>query len=707
MMRLFVLMIAVQSLMFGQNFWQRTEPYSAVLNRIHFGGGDTVYGTLNSGFTRSTNNGTVWSSHVIVSFVTDMAVAPNGYIFLSQNQQKISRSTNKGNSFTNTGNGINEPSCSSVLAAASGTLLAGTTRGIYRSTNNGDLWTKTAGKEQLGADTTVSAFALLGTTLYAATNSNQIYPSKSFLLKSTDDGVTWTKGSASLDTVSIYRIKVLQNGTVVARTSSGVRMTTDGGNSWSTIGFYQESIYDIAAAVDGSLYVSLGNASTLNTLYRTTNNGADWTHIPTPLSGGGSVNINNAGHLFIGREQMYRSTDNGANWKALPVSFPNVTAFRESPKNELFVSAGGSAYQSLYRSTDFGLSWIPLTTGVVGVPSVGFYGDTTLVADNAYAATLFRSTDGTKTFKKMTDMTGISGNINAVIGTSFRSIITATSTGIYRSVDHGKVWTKTSNSPLQFLQQLPNGAIYGYRTFSGSGVHRSLDSGSTWTELKAGMGNTLIHSLAFAPNGNLFCGSDAGLFRSTDAGDNWVRIDTQNVKPYGIYVAVSADGKLFFGGAKNGVNAQSYRSTDNGASWSQVPNNISAIDNNASIRTLFTSSNGYLFAGTSSGLFKSISSITAVDDADRTQPQKFILEQNFPNPFNPSTHIRYSVQFAGRVTLKVFDQLGREVSSPVDNVMSAGEYELEFDASHLSSGIYYYTLRFAGLVQTKKMILIR
>lgn len=708
MKRIILCVFFVASTVFSQNFWQRTEPYSATLNRLSFAGGDTIYGALSSGFTRSTNNGETWTAHLIVNYVQDMAVAPNGTIFMAQNQQKISRSTNKGNSFTVLGTGINEPSCSSVLTTSAGTVLVGTAKGIYRSTTNGDSWTKVAGPSELQGDTTVSAFTKSGATLYAATNSNQIFPTKARLLRSTDDGLTWSKGSSPIDSVSVYKIVAMPNGTVVARTSNGVRATTNVGDSWSTLGFYNNSIVDVAVSPDGVLYACF-NDNNEEGFFRSTDNGLSWLKMSSPASGSGPIAVNPSGHLFVGREQTYRSTDQGATWKALPVGFPNVTIFKENAKKELFVTSGGIAYQTLYRSSDFGNSWKPMNTGVVGIPNVGFYGDTILVGDNYYNAKMFRSTDNGVTFKNVSGMSVISGYINALIGTSYRSIIAGTSTGIYRSVDHGKVWKQVSNIAVTSLHQQSNGSMYAFRSAFGAGMIRSVDSGSTWTEMKNGMGNTIIYSLAFAPNGDLFAGTDGALFRSTDAGGNWIRIDTQKtVKPYGIYIAVNRDGKLFYGGAKNGVNSETYQSTDGGVTWSNIQNNIMTIDNSANLRSLFVASNGRLFAGTSSGMFRSSLVTTGIGRLTGRMATEFALSQNYPNPFNPSTKIGFTLDAAGVTTLKIFDALGREVAVLADGYFESGVYyERTFDASHFSSGMYVAQLVNGHRTTFKKMLLMK
>jgi len=102
-----------------------------------------------------------------------------------------------------------------------------------------------------------------------------------------------------------------------------------------------------------------------------------------------------------------------------------------------------------------------------------------------------------------------------------------------------------------------------------------------------------------------------------------------------------------------------------------------------------------------------------VAKSDNNISKDFKLSQNYPNPFNPTTTINYSIpdivsDFNLRnVQLKVYDMLGREVVTLLNKYQSPGNYRLDFDASSLSSGIYYYRLMAGEFVETKKMILLK
>ncbi|MDH7605113.1 MAG: T9SS type A sorting domain-containing protein [Melioribacter sp.] len=103
---------------------------------------------------------------------------------------------------------------------------------------------------------------------------------------------------------------------------------------------------------------------------------------------------------------------------------------------------------------------------------------------------------------------------------------------------------------------------------------------------------------------------------------------------------------------------------------------------------------------------KYISLISDVSN-EEPAPKEFALYQNYPNPFNSFTIINYQISKSSRAILKVYDALGREIQTLVDEVKEPGNYKVEFNASKLSSGVYFYTLQTEGNFFVKKMILMK
>jgi hypothetical protein len=99
--------------------------------------------------------------------------------------------------------------------------------------------------------------------------------------------------------------------------------------------------------------------------------------------------------------------------------------------------------------------------------------------------------------------------------------------------------------------------------------------------------------------------------------------------------------------------------------------------------------------------------VLGIKDISSNVPDNYSISQNYPNPFNPSTMIRFSIKETGIVSLKVYNVLGQLVNTLVNEQKSAGTYEYNFDASHLSSGIYFYTIKAGNFTATKKMILMK
>jgi hypothetical protein len=180
--------------------------------------------------------------------------------------------------------------------------------------------------------------------------------------------------------------------------------------------------------------------------------------------------------------------------------------------------------------------------------------------------------------------------------------------------------------------------------------------------------------------------------------------------PY-VFTIVSNGTDLYVGGlytVAGGLTVNGIAKWD-GSSWSALGNGLTAPGNayGAYGICLF---NGQIIA---TGIFNSPANniaawgtITGINN-NQTTPDKFELSQNYPNPFNPTTNIRYSVPKSGMVKLVVFDALGREIQTLVNESQQAGTYEASFRGSNYPSGVYYYTLTSGDFKSVKKMMMVK
>ena len=98
---------------------------------------------------------------------------------------------------------------------------------------------------------------------------------------------------------------------------------------------------------------------------------------------------------------------------------------------------------------------------------------------------------------------------------------------------------------------------------------------------------------------------------------------------------------------------------------------------------------------------------TSVEQIPSSVPKEFRLEQNYPNPFNPTTIIQFGLPQRSNVTLKLYDILGRQVATLVDEELEPGVHKVNFDAEDLASGVYFYRIQAEAFVRTKKLMLLR
>jgi len=315
------------------------------------------------------------------------------------------------------------------------------------------------------------------------------------------------------------------------------------------------------------------------------------------------------------------------------------------------------------------------------------------------------------------------------------ALIAGTPEGIFISNDYGANWTESNNGLTDtYVMSLGinNNMIFAGTTKS---AFFSTDKGINWSKSN-GISNTRVVSFAFSKT-EIFAGTWDGVYISKNNGVDWIAVN--NGLTHTLVKDIAIFDSNLFAGTSNGI----YLTTNGGDSWDEINLNLStkgflslavydtslfaSISNSdvflldktgktwINCNSLFLFANmdiigDYIFEGSllSGGIiycpiFPFITSVKELDNS----PTSFNLSQNYPNPFNPSTTIKYSIPKQSNVTLKVFDVLGSEVTTIVNTKQPQGNYEIEFDGTNLSSGIYFYRLSADKFVETKKMILIK
>ncbi len=327
------------------------------------------------------------------------------------------------------------------------------------------------------------------------------------------------------------------------------------------------------------------------------------------------------------------------------------------------------------------------------------------------------------------------------------NLLAATVTGVYVGSNNGSSWALSS---LQYKDTRTLKADNNGNLFAGTwgfGVYTSVDNGATWTAANNGLGSHLIVTgITIAPDNSVYAGTfDGGVFKTINQGANWTAASP--AYQYIWTMAATTDGKLFAGTYGDGL----YRSDNNGASWTKTffpgsfvyelridnGNNIFATSYSAGVFLSTDNGNTWinlglggsglstllvvpnqnrstgvssstLYSGTASGsIYMASSNVTGVKTEGSEIPAEFNLGQNYPNPFNPSTVINVAIAKAGAYKMQVFDVTGQVVATLMEGDYTPGNFKVEFSASNIPSGIYFYRLTGDNVNLTKKMILMK
>jgi hypothetical protein len=701
-----ILLILMPCVLAPQTFsqWTQTSGPEGGFPMSFVSLGATMYaGSFAGGVFKSTNSGDlwVWSGAGLPNAPQVRSLATDGTNLYAGTSAGVYKSIDAGSTWTVANSGLSSTNVNAVYVFGS-SLFAGTaSAGSFVSTNQGANWTiDTVGLSSLA----VRCFGSSGSFIFAGTGGG--------VFRSTNNGATWAVANSGLTNTNVNTI-ALVNGVLLAGTQSGgVFRSTDNGNSWTGGGI------DITLAL-----AVIGNdvfQATLGGIMRSTDFGVTWNSanagIP-PTNNTRSLGVLGTA-LFVGmgnngdKGGVYRSTNLGANWVEKNTGYINtqVLTFLKPNANTIFA---GNADGGLYTTTNNGTTWTLIRNFGTGVTSIYSGPSFMFLGVGSSTGSVHRSSDNGTTWVFSGVGLPTSGTITGIVEIGGFTVVSSSSGGIYRSTNSGTNWA-ASNSGLT------NTAVnamttFGAFTYAGTsgGFFISSNSGGTWTISNAGLTSTNVQCMFSPATSIIYVGtSNGGVFVSTNNGANW---SAANSGLTSLAVrALVAQGANVFAGTAGGV----FVSRNSGATWTVANTGL----NNISIQSLNLDIRDFLFAGTlGNGAWRRpYVELTDVKEIGGIVPTRFVLEQNYPNPFNPSTRIRFSIADRneregenGRrgegasVTLKVFDVLGREVATLVNENLSAGSYETTFDATFLSSGVYVYRMQAGDFSASRRMIVVK
>lgn len=284
----------------------------------------------------------------------------------------------------------------------------------------------------------------------------------------------------------------------------------------------------------------------------------------------------------------------------------------------------------------------------------------------------------------------------------------------YKSTDGGDYWEYEccpgdwmSGMIMDFaIDKINPEILYISGTSYGAFFNYSTDRGNNWQTL-SGEGGYIVFTDLFLPE-RVYIFKYKSRFYSDDGGLTWNTMNGEYTSD-AIFLSFFQDENTSTIYAL--MNEGLFYSSPENIYWKLIPGSESLPLHNLSshyIHCIYTQPEiNRIFVGTTSGIY-STDFVTGIDNATHTTvPEEFHLDQNYPNPFNPVTTINYSVPKISNVSLIVYDVIGRKIKTLVNGEKLPGNYNVQFDGTDFSSGVYFYVLKAENFIDTKKLVLLK
>jgi|GEM_PF-1315821 len=476
--------------------------------------------------------------------------------------------------------------------------------------------------------------------------------------------------------------------------------------NWSSIGDLRKENILLLASVSNDTMI----AFTPKIARRIFNKGGFWEDVPGPSGGYYSLAVDPNKNIFVGTgTQLLKTTNCGSTWTELNNGIFENVGYALAINSDGNIFAG--AITGIYRSLDHGASWSLMRIGLSGELFMALAINSKNEIFAGAKDGIFMSSNNGNTWVKLENKDSLNCSFLAI--DSHDNILAVRNDALYRSINNGETWIKLNNdyfnSSNYILSLVINSAGY-IIVGTTHGIFRSTDDGESWYQENLGLGNTYILSMIITPDDIIYVGTyGGGIFKSNEQNAVPVELVSFNssVKQEKViltWITATETNNKGFEIERNYSESWQRVAFVDGHGTTASKNNYSYTDNLSEFLTSVPQISYRLKQVDLDGSFK-YSQIVTIEPG--LLPRKYLLSQNFPNPFNPVTTIKYSIPEPSQINISIYDILGSKVMTLIDEQKPAGNYKIDFNASNLASGIYFYELRAGNFREIKKMTLLR
>jgi photosystem II stability/assembly factor-like uncharacterized protein len=547
------------------------------------------------------------------------------------------------------------------------------------------------------------------------TESNIIWVGggSSYLIKSTDMGATWTDVSSGiLGVPSDIKFVDDNRGLMLTGNMGYLYKTTNGGSSWQTIetgisgngrylSYFSNGV--VFATCEGKLYKSINHGDTWSlenesvdlsskAVFADQNRGLicgsrDWAETDYAVTIDGGENLKKYDWSI---SHIYFRSNNSEGWAANYLHLFKTTNGRKWEAFDLVHSGEEKLnnirkFQFLTSNKGFAIGYLKLTP-TMAAPRF-------LITDNGGASWNSHDFVDANPF----DFYFVDGTYGWVVGPMGK---------IYKTLDGAATWGPQNSSTSEFLYGVYfDDENLGWAVGSSNTIIKTMNGGLLWDTRTPGTASDKYNAVMSYGANVCFVAGNNTVIKSADGGDTWTDVTPPTYKEdnkdiierHKIFMKSTSEVYLFFSGGY-------YRTNDGGGTWKRLGDFVDLHPQNSSV--MWAANNGIFY--TSNG-----GVVDVEDEVPATEiVSDYKLYQNYPNPFNPVTKIKFTIPSNVKsetvnMTLKVFNILGKEVATLINEEKNPGNYEVEWNASGLASGIYFYQLKTAGFIENRKMMLIK